>query len=165
MKHPLPHIGFRMLKTALSVSICLLLARLFAYPPPVYACIAAVIVTKETVESSLKMGIARVSATLVGGVMALVWLFFDLQRVPYLEIPLIGIGILVTLYFCLIIKEPDAAALACVVFLIITLQHPYDKHMFALVRVCETIAGICISLVVNRLIRPPKGKEKQTVEK
>ena len=162
MKHPLPHIGLRMIKTALSVSLCMLAAWTLSYPPPIYACIAAVIVTRETVEDSFKQGVARVIATLIGGVMALGLLLLDLENSPgLLEVLLAGVGVLLTLYVCLLLKTPDAAALACVTFLIIVLQHADDKYLFALYRVLETIAGIIVSLVVNRII-PVAGKRQKT---
>jgi uncharacterized membrane protein YgaE (UPF0421/DUF939 family) len=149
-----------MLKTALSVMACLLLARLLSYHPPVFACVAAVIVTKENIESSFKQGVDRVLGALVGGVVALIFLFLSPARDFYIVIPLVGAGVLFTLYICLLLKIPDAAALACVAFLIIVLLHPEDKYIFALTRVGETIAGICVSLLINRII-PGKKPEAQ----
>lgn len=150
-------VGMRMVKTGLAVVLCLLLARLFGYAhyPPLYACMAAILATKDTVENSLKAGVDRTVATLVGGLIAIVLLFFDFYRVnEYLEILVAGLGCVLTLYFCVLIKSPEAAALACVVFLVILLQHSDDKYVFALVRMGETVTGIGISIVINRFVNP-----------
>ena len=156
--HPitLPPIGLRMAKTALSVSLCLLLAQLASYPTPTYACVAAVIVTRETVERSFRQGVERVVATLIGGAVALALLFVNLTYSRWWEIPLVGVGVLLALYVCLLLGAPDAAALAAVTVLIIVLGHPANKYLFALTRVGETVAGICVSLAVNRFIGKPK---------
>ncbi len=163
MKMTLPHIGMRMVKTGVSVLVCLLIAQLCAYPSPVFACVAAIIVTKDTIENSFKQGIDRVVSTLVGGAIAIVILLWNIDVFnPYLRIAIVALGCILTLYFCVVIKSPDAAALACVVFLSIVLQHPQDKYIFALTRIAETVAGIVVSLTVNRFFRwPPIGPRKQ----
>ncbi len=162
MQLTLPHIGMRIVKTGLSVTICLALGHLFSYSAPIYACVAAIIVTKDTIENSFKQGVDRVVSTLVGGAIAILILLLGITDTSaYLEVVLVGVGCILTLYFCVVLKNPDAAALACVVFLTIVLQHPQDKYIFALTRVGETIVGIVISLLVNRLVKWPFGKRAE----
>lgn len=159
-----PPIGMRMFKTALSVTLCLLLAWLISYPPPIYACVAAVIVTRETVGRSLRMGVGRVLATLIGGAVAIAFLFLNVGVSSWLEIPLVGAGVLLALYVCLLFKAPEAAALAAVTMLIIVLGHPEDKYIFALTRMGETVAGICVSLTVNRFIGKQRIENRGQIE-
>ena len=52
----LPKIGARNLKTALAVTLCIGFFELIHRQYPFYACIAAVICMKDTVENSYKMG-------------------------------------------------------------------------------------------------------------
>jgi uncharacterized membrane protein YgaE (UPF0421/DUF939 family) len=115
---------------------------------------AAVIVTRENFESSFQQGIARIVATIVGCLFALVIMHINIEN-QYLHILLSGIGCALTIYFCVLITHPDAAALSAVIFLSLALTHVDDKYVFALIRFLETVAGIIIALLVNLL-----GKKK-----
>jgi uncharacterized membrane protein YgaE (UPF0421/DUF939 family) len=79
----------------------------------------------------------------------------------YLHILVAGAGCVVTIYFCVVIKHPDAAALSALIFLSLALQHVDDKYMFAMLRMTETIAGIVIAILINALLMPPKAEQVQ----
>jgi uncharacterized membrane protein YgaE (UPF0421/DUF939 family) len=134
--------------------LCLLIGSILNYPTPVFACMAAVIVTRENFESSFQQGIARILATIVGCLVALIIMHFNIEN-EYLHILVTGIGCVLTIYFCVLIKHPDAAALSAVIFLSLVLTHVNDKYLFTLIRFSETVAGIIIALCVNLL-----GKKK-----
>jgi uncharacterized membrane protein YgaE (UPF0421/DUF939 family) len=159
-----PPIGMRIIKTSISVVLCLLLAQLLKYPAPTFACMAAVIVTRENFESSFQQGIARIVATIVGCLFALAIMHFNIEN-QYLHILVTGIGCAFTIYFCVLIKHPDAAALSAVIFLSLALTHVDDKYLFALVRLIETVAGIIIALLVNLLGKSKVEKVDETQEK
>ncbi|MDR2900163.1 MAG: aromatic acid exporter family protein [Treponema sp.] len=157
-----PPIGMRMIKTSLSVILCLLLGYWFHYPTPLYACMAAVIVTREDFTSSFQQGIARILATVVGCLFALIIMHFNIENV-YLNILIIGAGCILTIYFCVLIKHPDAAALSAIIFLSLTMVHIEDKYLFTLIRFSETVAGIIIAIAVNVLWKkkPDTGASKE----
>ncbi|MDR0672033.1 MAG: aromatic acid exporter family protein [Oscillospiraceae bacterium] len=151
--------GMRIVKTGLCVAICLILGLAIGYPMPIYACIAAILATRPTLETSFRSGLDRLMGTVVGGALAIGVLFFDLSSIhPYLQAILIGLGCAATLYFCVLIRSVDAAALSCVIFLIIVSQHPQDKYLFAATRVLETLAGILISIGVNKFVNIPRKR-------
>jgi uncharacterized membrane protein YgaE (UPF0421/DUF939 family) len=145
-----PTLGMRIIKTSISVILCLLLGHFLKYPSPVFACMAAVIVTRENFESSFQQGIARILATIVGCLFALAIMHFNIEN-EYVHILVICAGCILTIYFCVLIKHPDAAALSAIIFLSLTLTHVEDKYLFTLVRFTETVAGIIIALLVNLL--------------
>ena len=147
-----PAFGMRIVKTGLSVLLCLLLAHWLNQPPPVFACMAAIVVTRENMELSLSQGVARILSTIVGCLFAIAIMFISAEN-AYLHILLVSLGCALTIYFCVLIKHPDAAALAGVIFLSLAISHPNDKYTFALLRLAETVAGIVIALGVNALIR------------
>jgi uncharacterized membrane protein YgaE (UPF0421/DUF939 family) len=148
-----------MIKTAISVMLLLLLGYWLGLDTPVYACMAAVIVTKENVQASWKQALARILATIVGCFVALAIMHFNIGN-EYLHVLVTGIGCVITIYFCVLIKHPDAAALSAIVFLSLALFHVEDKYDFAFLRMAETIAGIVVAIGVNALVMPPRKEEK-----
>jgi uncharacterized membrane protein YgaE (UPF0421/DUF939 family) len=84
----------------------------------------------------------------------------------YLHVLVTGLGCLATIYFCVLIKHPDAAALSAIIFLSLALFHVADKYEFAFLRMAETIAGIIVAIGVNALIKPPKTEpvKQESVE-
>lgn len=156
--HPPPAIGLRIIKTGISVLLCLLLAYWFKQQPPVFACMAAIVVMRENMEQSLSQGIARIVSTIVGCLFAIAIMFINAQN-SYIHYLLIALGCVLTIYFCVLIKHPDTASLSSLIYISISISHPEDKYSFALLRLMETIAGILVALAVNALIRP-KYKEK-----
>ena len=140
----------RLIKTGISIFVCLAAAQVIGWPVPIYACIAAIFAMKGTMKESFKYGVSRMVSTVVGGALALLVLLCGVQRIhPYLEILAVTVGALLNLYFCVLIKSPDAAGLSSVIFLIIVLQHPADYVHFTIVRVVETLIGIVISIIIN----------------
>jgi uncharacterized membrane protein YccC len=123
---------------------------------------AAVIVTREDFTSSFQQGIARILATVVGCLFALIIMHFNIENV-YLNILIIGAGCILTIYFCVLIKHPDAAALSAIIFLSLTMVHIEDKYLFTLIRFSETVAGIIIAIAVNVLWKkkPDTGASKE----
>ncbi|MDL2273002.1 aromatic acid exporter family protein [Oscillospiraceae bacterium OttesenSCG-928-G22] len=157
--------GLRIFKTALSVFLCLLIAQIIGHKAPIYACVAAILATRSTVENSVSYGITRIVATLIGAAMGGILLFFDLGRVnAYLEIALLAIGCFATLYVCTLLKVPDAAALSCIIFLSIVLQNTDNKYYAALVRLIETVAGLVVSILVNKFVGWREAPDEDELE-
>jgi uncharacterized membrane protein YgaE (UPF0421/DUF939 family) len=150
----------RIIKTSLSVVLCLLLGLWLNQPPPIFACMAAVIVTRESFELSMKQAIARVLATVVGCLFALVVMHFPIGN-DYLHILVTGLGCALTIYFCVLIKHPDAAALSAIIYLSLALTHIDDKFVFTATRFIETVIGIIIAITVNVLLKKKRIEEIQ----
>ena len=150
MKVKVIPVGMRLIKTGVSLFICLVAAQVIGLPIPIYACVAAIFSMKGTMGESFHYGISRMVSTIVGGALALAVLFCGIHKIaPYIEILAVTIGVILNLYFCVLIKAPDAAGLSSVIFLTIVLQHPVDYVRFTIIRVIETLAGILISIIVN----------------
>lgn len=152
-------IGMRIWKSALCVLICLAVAQLLGQPYPFYACIAAVICMQDSVERSASLGRTRLIATGLGGIIGLLFLLATraVTATPVFDI-LVALSIVVTLYVCSLLK-PEAAAMACIVLLSITLNHAQDNPvLFAFWRMAETAFGVVVAVVVNRFVLPPRHK-------
>ena len=158
-KLELPKIGLRNIKTALAVFICMILFQLFGGSNPLYACIAAVICMKDTVESSFIMGKNRLAGTLLGGLLGVIGIYI-IDLIPILQAasPLIAaIGVVLAIYCCNIIDKPGAVTICCIVFIGIIIN--YDgpsSYSYAIGRSIDTSIGIIVAILINKYINPPE---------
>ncbi len=160
----LPKIGFRTLKTALAVFLCLLL-----FPKePFFACMTSIFCLQNTVKGSYEVGFARAYGTVHGAIIGFLFLLFFKLLWFYSKIAvvttfiiylLISFGIIVVIYTCNLVKRPLSIPLACIVFLGVTTTHAQtDAVYYALNRIIETFFGLIIGLLVNKYINPPVDK-------
>ena len=160
----IPKIGLRTIKSGIAVFLCLLLLP----NEPFFACLTAVICLQDTVYNSIHMGINRGAGTIIGASFGLIFLY--LFRSLEIHIPnqyiaklviyiIISSGIIFMIYLCNILKRPGAINITCIVFLGVTTAHAYSDPLFyATNRIIETLLGIVISILVNKLISPPPHK-------
>lgn len=163
-KFEFPKIGLRTIKSGIAVFLCLLLLP----SEPFFACLTAVICLQDTVYNSIHMGINRGAGTIIGASFGLLFLFFFRTLENYIPNQylskliiyiIITIGIIFMIYICNILKRPGAINVTCIAFLGVTTTHAYSDPLFyATNRTIETILGIVISILVNRLINPPPHK-------
>lgn len=154
-------IGFRTYKTALAVFICLFLTHIFDYYGALYASLAAVICMKETNKDTVTAGLNRMVGTIIGGILAYIYLLL-VNRVPYLELWLskliIPLFIIICIYLCNLFKMKGASAICCTVFLVVVLAHDDGTKSEILsyvgIRVVATLIGIAVATVINKFIAP-----------
>lgn len=159
-----PKIGLRTIKSGIAVFLCLLLLP----SEPFFACLTAVICLQDTVYNSINTGINRGVGTILGASFGLLFLLFFRtlescisnnylsKLIIYI---IIAVGIILMIYICNILKRPGAINVTCIAFLGVTTAHAYSDPLFyATNRIVETILGIVISILVNRLINPPPHK-------
>ena len=163
-KFQFPKVGLRTIKSGIAVFLCLLLLP----NEPFFACLTAVICLQDTVYNSIHMGINRGAGTIIGACFGLIFLF--LFRSLEIHIPnqyiakiviylIIASGIILMIYLCNILKRPGAINITCIAFLGVTTAHAYSDPLFyATNRIIETLLGIVISILVNKLITPPPHK-------
>jgi len=170
MSLKIPKVGMRTIKTAVAVVICFLIflpflntggtqvGGIIVEVGPFYACIAAVICMQSSVEQSLQSGGARMIGSLIGGAVGLLVLTADLiSGNQFLFAVLLGLGIVLTIWLCNLVRQPAACAIACIVCCCIMLSHGgEERYFFALARIVETLIGILVALAVNHLLPNPK---------
>lgn len=172
----LPKVGMRTVKTAVAVFTCFLVFLPFwSYVPsgpedllqqvyPINACIAAIICMQSSVEESVSQGLFRVIGTVLGGVVGLVCLLLsNFIGKPVMTGVLLGLGTVVTLWVCNLIKRPEACAMGCVVLCSILLTYDgTNGYFYILLRVLENLVGIFVAVAVNRLLpNHHKGEGQQ----
>lgn len=158
-------VGLRTIKTVIAVFICLMIEMLRLYKGvPFYAVIASVLCMQRDRENSLKAGINREIATIIGGTLGMLFLiiedYFPLRDIDFFRAIALSLMIIPIMLIITNIKRSTAAYITCVVFYSVTISHVGDvsKVAFALNRMLDTTIGITVSLLVNRIpfekIRP-----------
>lgn len=149
-------VGMRTIKTAIAVSLTIGISQLLRLKSPFFAGIAAIVAMQTSVSESLNTGKSRMYGTIIGGIVALL---FSLS-LPENSL-LIGIGVLVVIYICNMLKFKEAASLSTMVFLSIILnQQENNRFNYAFYRTLDTWVGLVIGTLINYFILPPNMEEK-----
>lgn len=141
-------IGLRNIKTALAVSLCILLFQMLDRPYPFYACIAAVICMQRSVGHSFRVGRDRMIGTVIGGLVGLgIYLVFGPAWYAT------GLGIVMVIALCNHFGKQNSVAIACIVLIAITTNlKEVTAVVYAANRVLDTFVGIIVALGINRVI-------------
>jgi uncharacterized membrane protein YgaE (UPF0421/DUF939 family) len=147
------------LRTGLSAGLSLAIAYALKMEHPVYAMIAAIIVTDLAPSRSRHLGWHRALATVLGAVCGGV---FSLLVSP--NPWTVGIGIIVAMLISHVLQGPDGVRVAAFVFAIIVIEHSDDPWHFALHRFLETMLGIAVAWSIShvpKLINVPDPAREQ----
>lgn len=114
---------------------------------------------KDTVSSSISMGLNRTIGTIIGGAVGIIMIYLS-SIFPFLNLitPILtGVGISVSIYLCTIIKKPEAVIVSCIVLVAIMINSASqaNAYIYAINRSFDTIIGIIIAVLINKHINPP----------
>jgi len=156
----------RNLKTALSVMLCMGAYAIFGAPAPFYACIAAILCMRDTVENTVRFGMSRLLGTCIGGLLGLGLLWLDTGLgLPFLHIFLTGIGVAAAIYLGVLFNNPNSCTIAAAVLCAVMLGNRGDSQfVYALNRIGETFFGIIVAVVINRFINPAVRSGEQPLK-
>jgi len=133
-------------RAALAATLSLVCARLWKLEYPVYAMLAAVIVTDLVPSRSRKMGVRRLAATVVGagcgGLLSLVF-----PSAPWA----VGLAIAAAMLICVVVRVPEAAKVAGYTCGIVVLSHGAEPWRYAYFRLIETGLGILMAWLISLL--------------
>ena len=153
------HIGLRMFKTALAVTIALAIARLFQSYSPIFAGLGAVVAMARTLRESLDAAKTQFVGVILGGIVSMLLLVID----PTPSVLLIGGGVLVALALCGIFKLYYAVSLTAIIVLSVCVSTGGDPPLVALgFRLIDTSIGLSVALAVNMLIKPYNNRHRVT---
>ena len=167
----LPHVGGRILKTTLAVFICLVIYRLRGYTMghlPAEAAITAIICMQPYVQDSRKYAFDRFTGSLIGAVWAVIFLLLlyadpILSKSSLIFFAVMSAGVLCSLYSAVLMRLPDAACLAGIVFLCIAVAFPQvDPVRGAVNQMLDVFIGTTVAIVVN-VFRLPVNKHPERV--
>lgn len=173
MKHwSPPHIGQRMLKTAVAVFLCLSFYCFLGYrgaDMPAEAAITAIICMQPYVRDSRHYALNRLEGTLIGAVWGLVFLLFPilfpvLEERLYLLYAIMAAGVLLSLYTAVALHKPDVSSLSAIVFICIVISFPDvgDPLYRAYQRIIGVMVGTAAAVGVN-VFRLPRTRSRPRV--
>lgn len=151
--------GLRILKTAISVIIAILLVRTFAKEPlsVFYAAFGALISMETTFSKSIMQGLTQLIGVLAGTVVGyLSVLLFPAMTPAWF----IGFGVLVLLLAGNAFNLSFTSSLSCIIFLSACLTPTDNILRDCLLRLRDTSIGVGIALAVNVLVRPYNNKKR-----
>lgn len=161
-----PHMGMRMVKTGVAV-LAVFFFYLFVKRPEnglFMAMIATIVSMQDTVNKSLRIGVIRVIATGMGGLIGLAFVWgantLGLAESSAVTAILNSLGVMLCIWVCVWWGVQEGAVISCVVFQAIFLNAGVESpYLYALNRMLDTAIGIVFSVIVNLSIRRPKAKD------
>lgn len=151
------HIGMRIVKTVIAVFVCGLLAYLRG-ESGFYSMIAAVVCVQNSTGKTVESSVNRMLGTLIGGVAGVLVVYaLDLLGILYIELAryaVLALILIPIIEFCLVIKKPACAAMACMVFLCVTVNHSVGDSpaIYSIQRLFETLVGVAVACAVDVLL-------------
>lgn len=119
----------------------------------------------EDAKSSLKLGVARIVGTSVGGAVGIALLFVEnLIPASGLKTAFVPIGVVLAIYICALVKQPNACAISGVVLCAVMVGESAagNEYIYAMSRIIETAMGIFAAFMVNYLIAPNQKETGDT---
>lgn len=164
-------IGFRTIKTGVSIFLCLVVYMLieqFGFTDTsnaFLACVTAIICMKDSVDESLKTGAFRLVGTFIGAVSGMIYIYIaGMLDEAMSDMILLSLFIILVISLCNLFKSPDAIVICCVVFLFVAMGQA-DADMGPIVhsiyRFTDTVIGLAVSFLVNRFLFNPSKKPKE----
>lgn len=152
-------IGLRVIKTALAVTISILLVRLIRPDEQsvYYAAFGALIAMETTVSKALMQGATQLVGVLAGSVFGYLSVLLFPGTTPAW---IVGLGVLLLISFCNRLHLSFTASLSCIIFLSACLTPSTDILRDSLLRLRDTSIGVAMALAVNVLVRPYNNKKR-----
>ncbi len=167
---PFPVIGNRIIKTAAAVFLCLMIHMIRGFQGgAAESCITAIICMQPYAKEVRKSALDRLEGTCMGAFWGLLFLL-AVSRFPvrsqelslhmliiYL---LITLGVIASVYSCVVLNIADSAALTAIVFLCLVIDYP--KVEFSLtetfLRILDTVIGVLAATLVNSFAFPTRKR-------
>lgn len=152
-------IGARIWKTALAVAAAIAVSRLIGLDTPVFAGIAAIICMQPTIAGSLRKGVERMQATIIGaGFSLLALIIIDAFPILLAVRPaIVGLTVLVVMVVTIRLGWMDSLVLAAATVVVIMVLPPDENiYTYSASRTVVTFIGIVVATAVNAVFITPR---------
>lgn len=156
-------IGLRIIKTALSVFICVLTSYLLSRDSPVLSCLAAVYCLRTDASTSYHFGKHRLFGTIVGVFVSLGIIFIQsfLGRHMLIDATSAALGVIAVILICVYAKHPEGIVTAASTMFIICFNTPAtETFVYALSRLFDVVIGASVAIGVDYILPSKKTTEK-----
>ena len=150
-------IGMRIIKTVVAVFLCGVLGYL-REAPAFYSMIAAVVCIQNSAGKTIESSVNRMIGTLIGGMVGVLVVYsLDTLGILYIELvryAVLALMLIPIIEICLAIKKPGCAAMACIVFLCVTINHSIGDTpaVYSIDRLFETLVGVALACGIDILL-------------
>lgn len=142
-------IGLRTIKTAIAVTLCVIVANIFDFEYPFFMGMTAIISMDKTMTNSLKMGRNRVFGTFLGACIGIGLSYIDRGNAL-----LCGLGVIILIQLCNFFKLQGAITIGGIVMIAIMVHTDKTPMYYGYYRTLHTLMGATISFLVNMTIFP-----------
>lgn len=149
-------LGLRIVKTGIAVTICIVISNLLKLNQPLLAVIATVLSMGKSVDVSVRSGRNKMVGVLIGSALGC-----GSAMISPANAGLCGVGIIVVLYLCQLLRLGDAGTLSCFAFAAVMFFPPSQKPWnYAITCGVNALIGIGVAVVVNLIVFPPNYAEE-----
>lgn len=151
-------LGLRIIKTGIAATLCVAVCSLLKLNEPFLAVIAAVLSMGRSIDLSVRAGKNKMIGVLIGAAIG-----FALASISPANAGLCGIGVILSLYLCQVLRLEGAGSLTCFAFAAVLFGSAQKlPWLYALVSAENALIGIAASVAVNLFIFPPNYAEEVT---
>ena len=157
-KTELPHIGKRMIKSAIGVFLCFVIFLLRGRAgTPFYSALAVLWCIQPSEKDAVTNAFQRSVGTLIGAVYGLIFILLKIhvmsQEYGLFHYAVLSGMIIPIIYTTLLINKKNASYFSCVVYLSIVVNHLGDENPYSFVfnRSLDTMIGIVLGLLLTWL--------------
>lgn len=148
-------IGMRTFKTTVAIALCAVVMTYIFNVSPFFACIGALVAIDNTIGNSIKSILHRNIATLIGGLVGIVFGYCSSNVI------VLSLGIIIVITALSNTKYKNAIVPACIVYLaVVYLNIDQGAVEYGLRRIFETFIGSVIGFGVNIAIKAPSENEE-----
>jgi uncharacterized membrane protein YgaE (UPF0421/DUF939 family) len=146
-------------RAALAAGLAVGVAQLLRLQFPVYALIAAVIVTDLSLSRTRRLGLRRLAGTVLGAARGAA-----VSSVLPPSPSVIALGILGAIFLSHLFRLHEGAKVTGYICGIVVLEHGADRWSYALHRLTETVLGIGVAVLVSLVpkLMPPHEPKRES---
>lgn len=150
------HIGLRTFKTALAVTLALLLARAIGANSPMFAGLGAIVAMTRTLRDSLREARTQFAGIVVGGIISCILLLLFPVPSPWIT----GLAILAAIALCNFFGLYYAVSMTAIIVLSVCVSSEGNVLADMGYRLLDTTTGLIVGLLVNMLIKPYNNRHR-----
>ncbi len=158
--HPLTpehrhRVGMRIIKTVIAVFLCGLLAFL-RDKSALYSMFAALFCVQNSAGKTIESSISRALGTLIGGVVGVLTVYsmdtLNILHIDLLRYLIMSVLLIPVIEFCLAIKKPGCAGMACMVVMCLVVDPGNKPAVDSIERLFETVVGVMLACGIDVLL-------------